>query len=170
MANTYTLIASTTVGSGGTSSIDFTVISASYTDLKLVMSLRSDQTQIYGSAFISFNSSTSNFSNRFLYANGSVAGSGILATANGIADNVGASATASTFSNSEIYIANYTSSNYKSFYNDSVGENNATTAFAEMWANLWSNTATISSISITPASGNKWVQYSTAYLYGIKNS
>ena len=41
MANTYTLISSVTVGSGGASSIDFTSIPATYTDLCLVWSGRS---------------------------------------------------------------------------------------------------------------------------------
>jgi hypothetical protein len=47
-----------------------------------------------------------------------------------------ASATAGTFSNSEIYIPNYTSSNQKSFSSDSVTENNATSAIAILSARI----------------------------------
>ena len=81
----------------------------------------------------------------------------------------GATATANTFANVSIYIPNYTSANYKSVSIDAVTENNATTAYAFLSAGLWSNTAAITSATITNSSGN-YVQYSTAYLYGIKNS
>ena len=40
MANTYTLIASSTVGSGGAANIEFTSIPATYTDLLIKMSAR----------------------------------------------------------------------------------------------------------------------------------
>ena len=42
MADTYTLISSVTVGAGGASSIDFTSIPATYTDLLVKFSLRTD--------------------------------------------------------------------------------------------------------------------------------
>jgi hypothetical protein len=77
--------------------------------------------------------------------------------------------TASTFANNEVTIPNYTSSNFKSYSVDSVTENNATQAYAIFVAGLWSNTAAITSITLGLSSAN-FVQYSTAYLYGIKNS
>jgi hypothetical protein len=40
MADTYTLISSVTVGAGGASSIDFTSIPATYTDLLIKVSAR----------------------------------------------------------------------------------------------------------------------------------
>jgi hypothetical protein len=58
-----------------------------------------------------------------------------------------ATATANTFGNTEFYIPNYTSSNYKSFSVDGVTENNATAAFA-LYAGLWSNTAAITSFRL----------------------
>ena len=88
---------------------------------------------------------------------------------NYIAQVPNASATASTFGNSEIYIPNYASSGYKSISADSVSENNATAAYAFMAALLWSNSAAINRITITGL-GSSFVQYSTATLYGIKNS
>jgi hypothetical protein len=35
---------------------------------------------------------------------------------------------------------------------------------------VWSNTAAITSITLTLVGTEKFAQYSTAYLYGIKNS
>ena len=79
----------------------------------------------------------------------------------------GSTATASTFANVEYYFPNYTSSNFKSFSVDSVHENNVTAGFSWLGANLWSNTAPITSLSFSLDFGN-FVQYSTATLYGIR--
>ena len=74
---------------------------------------------------------------------------------------------------STIYIPNYTSSNAKSMSADSAREaNQATDNYLVLDAGLWnpaSNVA-ITSIKISPRVGPNFVQYSTAYLYGIKNS
>jgi hypothetical protein len=168
MANTYTLIASNTVGSGGASSIDFTSIPSTYTDLCLKVSTRQSSATIDGILYISFNGSTSSFTNKYLEGLGSGSpSSGALARFSGV--STGASATSNTFANNDIYIPNYAGSNNKSFSSDAVTENNATAADAYLLANLWSNTAAINQITLTPLSGT-FVQYSTAYLYGIKNS
>ncbi len=74
-----------------------------------------------------------------------------------------------TFANGEIYIPNYTASVNKSVSIDSVTENNATSAIAALDAGLWANTAAITSINLNGNNGN-FVQYSTAYLYGIVKS
>jgi len=169
MANpTFTLIASTTVGSGGASSVTFSSIPATYTDLKVVMSLRTNYAQNYDNFTMSINSSTTSFTFRMLYGSGSSVGSYNSTTGN-ITDIDAANNTANTFSNLDIYIPNYTSANNKSYSVDSVQENNATLAYAEMVAGLWSNTAAITSLTFT-SNGGSFVQYSTAYLYGINNS
>ena len=66
MANTYTLISSVTVGSGGASSIEFTSIPSTYTDLLLNFSGRSNTNQASGgfACKIEFNGSSSNLSAR----------------------------------------------------------------------------------------------------------
>ena len=167
MANTYKLISSVTVGSGGAATIGFTSIPATYTDLLLNYSGRVDQTGNVRQVDISFNSNTSNFSGLYFQGNGSTLIQGLLAR---YAGNVtGTSATASTFGSTSIYIPNYASSNNKAFSVDFTTENNATTADAGFIAGLWSNSAAITSVTLTPAGGN-FVQYSTAYLYGISNA
>ena len=167
---TYTLINSVTVGSGGAATIDFTSIPATYTDLLLKISMRDDRAGVTAnSATLSFNGSTSNFTFRVLEGNGATAGSGNGSTGVfGISTS--ASATSNTFANCEIYIPNYTSANNKSFSVDTVTENNATTSFSDLFANLWSQTAAITSITLTPSASANFVQYSTAYLYGISNA
>ena len=164
MADTYTLISSVTVGAGGAASIDFTSIPGTYTDLLLRISARTTNANFYDSMGISFNNTGTGVTFKRLQGNGQVTSSG---TTMGNA-LVGDTATASTFGNQDIYITNYAGSNYKSFSMDSVGENNATGAIAILDAGLWSDTTAINRITIT--CGNSFKQYSTAYLYGIKNS
>ena len=170
MANTYTLIASSTVGSGGAAYIEFTSIPASYTDLLVLLSLRTENTGSGDTVRVQFNGSSSNFTVKELSGDGSTAGSS--SRTDGYVGYMNADAsTASTFSNISLYIPNYTSSNYKSYSVDKVSEQNGTTAYAELIAGLWSQTAAITSLKFISAGVSiDLAQYSTAYLYGINNS
>jgi hypothetical protein len=167
MANTYELIASTTLASAQ-ANIDFTSIPSTYTDLVLEFSTRTANVEVATWLKIAFNGSASSFSSRYLVGNGSAVSSSTLAQYGG--DAVSANATSSTFCNVQIYIPNYTGSANKSYSVDSVTENNATSAYALLIAGLWSNSAAINQITLTPNTGANFVQYSTAYLFGIKSS
>jgi len=170
MANTFELIASSTVGVLGASSIDFTSIPSTYTDLCIKASLRTAQfgtAEASQSLLIQFNGTTTNYSYRLLQGYNNTAAS-YNGTTRFFGDATNSDATASTFGNLEIYIPNYAGSTNKSYSADSVTENNGTKAAADLDAGLWSNSAAITSISISAASN--LVQYSTAYLYGVKNA
>ena len=170
MANTYTLIASSTVGSGGAANIEFTSIPGTYTDLSLFVSARCTPSNIARPLILTFNSNTSNKSSIVLYGSGATAVSSAYATEIYMIEPIpAANSTASTFSNISIYIPNYASSNNKSASMDGVSENNATTAYAGFSAGLWANSAAITTVKVQPETGN-FVQHSTAYLYGISNS
>jgi hypothetical protein len=176
MSTNMTLITSVTVGSGGAASVTLPAtgtIPQTYTDLKIVMSARS--TANTGSegydATISFNGTTANRSTRVLRGDGSVVSS------NAISDPTDFrllramepnNYTSSVFSNVEIYIPNYTGSNYKSFSVDAVLENNDTATGMSLIAGLWSDTAAITTITLGGFGGNL-VEGSTFYLYGISN-
>ena len=166
---TYSLISSVTVGSGGAADITFTSIPSAYTDLKLVVSARiSTSGQWYT---LSFNGSTSTYSDRYLLGDGSSTASGVDGRQPALAGSAEDSTyTSNVFANSENYIPNYNSSNYKSYSGDGVQENNATAAYMALWANLWSTTSAITSLQIKPQGGVNFVQYTTAYLYGITNA
>ena len=166
MANpTMTLIASVTVGSGGAATIDFTSIPSTYTDLCLKLSARSTTTDEYCN--ISFNGVTTNLSGIYLYGSIATPTSGSLVP---IFYTDSSATTANTFGNGEIYIPNYSGSANKSMSIDSVTENNATGASKILQAGLWSNTSAINRITLTHSGTGIFVQYSTAYLYGISNS
>ena len=170
MATTYTLIASATVGSGGAANIEFTSIPATYTDLCLKFSTRHNGATDINAMFVTFNGSTTNYTVRWLEGNGSTTSSTNSTNRYGGLDN-GANTTSNTFSNSEIYIPNYAGNTNKSFSVDSVAENNATLGVQWLVAGLWSDTSAITSIKIQPDNVTRnYVQYSTAYLYGISNS
>ena len=115
------------------------------------------------------NGSSSGFTGRNVYGTGSAAGS-YSDTSGEVGVLAGNNATASTFGNAEIYIPNYAGSTNKSFSVDSVNENNATSASQFLYANLWSNTAAITSITLLSGGSVNLLQYSTAYLYGVKNA
>jgi hypothetical protein len=173
MANTYVKIASVAVGSGGAATIDFTSIPATYTDLKVVYSIRDTAAGVNGGNLkVTYNGSTTTYTNKLLYGSGAAAGStnsGTTFADAGIGTSMpSAGNTASVFSNCEVYIPNYLSSNYKSASIDSVGENNTSTAYSGLDAALWSTTSAITQITAT--AGTLFTQYSTATLYGISKS
>jgi hypothetical protein len=170
MANTYTLIASSTVGAGGAASIDFSSIPSTFTDLVVKFCARATSNPLSAAwcdTSLTFNGSTTGFTERILFGNGSAAASG---SGSGISIRTPSTgATSTTFGNSEIYIPNYAGSANKSVSIDNITENNATQAFTGMAAGLWSNTAAINRVTITATSTN-FAEFSTAYLYGVKNA
>ena len=171
MAITYVQIASVTVGAGGASSIDFTSIPSTYTDLCVVYSLRSDRASIvYTDVNVKLNATNSS-NGKVLYAvNGSTTGSySPSPTQSFFANATASTATASTFSNGYIYIPNYTSSANKSISGDGVTENNAAAVVLGLFAGLYSVTSAVNQVTLTADLGNI-VQHSTAYLYGVKNA
>ena len=172
MTTAYNKIATVTVGAGGASSIAFSSIPATYTDLKLVISARTNVNNWNDNSIVRFNAdSGNNYSNRRI--NGS--GSTIESSSNSSQDGFyylnfnGSTVTSNTFCNNEMYIPNYTSSNQKSFSVDRVIENNSSTEnLISLIAGLWTGTSAINSISIAPFYGTSFAQHSTATLYGIK--
>jgi hypothetical protein len=168
---TFTLISSVTVGSGGASSIDFTSIPSTYTDLCIKLSARVTGTGTIANIGLKFNNITTSFSGLYLGGNGSSAVSGSPVTELTIWTATYNDSTVNTFGNSEIYIPNYTSANNKSVSTDGVGENNATDGRQAFTATLWSNISAINRITLTPQVGpGDFMQHSTAYLYGVSNA
>lgn len=165
---TMSLVSTVTVGAGGAASIDFTSIPQTGTDLLVVSSVRSDSATITRVLYLNVNGSTTSYSDKTLNGTGTTVSS----TTN-IGGSIGvyggaipaATAVANTFNNTSFYIPNYAGSANKTISADATQENNISAAQMNLVASLWSNTAAITSISLT-TSGN-FVQYSTASLYTI---
>ena len=173
MPTTFTQIGSAvTVGSGGAADITFSSIPSTYTDLVLKLSLRDASTATRSVARLTFNGSSSGYSSRAVFGYN---GTSTLSDVGGSTYidwtyTDGNGATASTFANNEIYIPNYAGSQYKSVSIDFTAENNSSSLnILGLAAGLWSNSAAITSITLTPSTPN-FLQYSTAYLYGVSNA
>lgn len=160
------LISTTTVGVGGAASITLGSIPGSYTDLVLVAALRSDTARGSSGGFgtIRFNGSSSTYTRRMLYADGSSAASYTDSNATILVNP--SDATSNTFNSVTVYIPNYAGSTAKNFMVDGMNENNSTTADHQIVAESWSGTDAITQIVLAPGAGN-FVQYSTVSLYGV---
>ena len=154
-----------TVGSGGVTALSFNNIPQTFTDLKLVASVRRNNDTV--DFAWTFNGDTSNsYSTTIFFGQGS-AGLGTFRTSNISylsAYTNGSGQTANTFGSFEAYIPNYTGANFKSVIIDSVAENNATSNISGINAGLYRSANAISSIQLLTAN---LVQYSTISLYGI---
>jgi hypothetical protein len=171
MANTFELIASSTVGSGGAASIDFTSIPSTYTDLVVKCSIRDTTGGVGAYLYLRFNNdSGSNYSSKTIEGNGSAANSysNTSQTKMLFWNTNGGGATSNTFGNAELYVPNYLSSNQKSVSMDTVAETNATVQYMDLVAGIWTGTSAINQLTLLPDAG--FAQYSTAYLYGVKNA
>jgi hypothetical protein len=175
MAFTYSKLAETTVGSGGTTSIAFNNIPQNYTDLVIKFSGRNSSGTLYVDDLkvaINSNANTASYTQRNLYGSASTTASSSntnLGTFAVFGLN-GTSTTANTFSNTEIYIPNYASSNAKSISVDAAVENNSGTinlSSLALIAGLFNVTA-ISQIVLSSYNNYGFAQYSTATLYGIR--
>jgi hypothetical protein len=159
-----------TVGSGGASSVTFNSIPQGFTDLKVVLSVRSTAGDYYTNVMMSFNGgTTASFSDSIIFGQNSVA----IAARNSYGAGAtiltgyapGSTSTANMFSNNEISILKYSSGDYKQCIFNSASENNSSTNYLmSISAGLWKNNDPITSITFTCA--GSFVENSTFTLYG----
>lgn len=174
MANTYTFLSSTTVGSGGTSTISFTSIPQTYGDLVLVCSLRSNYAGVPEVTKLNFNNNSSSvYSYETMRTDGGASAT-TAKTSNTsrilLYSQNGDTATSNAFGLITVYIPSYTNSQNKSIIASGAAETDATYTYLGFQSGVWANTAAITQIDLAPTLGTSFKQYSTAYLYGIKNS
>lgn len=172
MANTYTLISSTTL-STATNSVTFSSIPSAYSDLVLRMSVRGDGNSL--SSRMRFNGSTAGYAVNDMIGLGSggvvyegyINNTEIDTTRGGQANTNYA---ANAFSSIDVYIPSYTASNGTKPVNVISSTENATlTNYIDVMAAQWANSAAISTILVYPSTGN-FVANSSFRLYGIKNT
>lgn len=169
MANTYNLI-SKSILTSGQSSVSFTNLgsySSTYTDLKVVASIRSDNNVDYLS--MQFNGSGSSFSQVNLEGYGTGIDSRFRSDAVFSAGIVASTDTSDVFSYFEVYVPNFSSSNAKGFIIEANTENNGQVARQYPANGLWNNTAAITSITFNHPNSN-FATNSAFYLYGISKS
>lgn len=156
-----------------TSTISFTSIPSTFTDLVLLVSARNTGTNT--GIFVRFNSdSGSNYIWRRLLGDGvsrytdnnstygGVYNQGIYWTFFDISTN-----TANTFGNGIMTVTNYASSTTKPISADASQETNATSAYQGITSGLWTGTAAINSVTLTWEGGANFDVGSMVSLYGI---
>lgn len=160
MASTYTPIATTTLGSAS-GTVTFSSISGTYTDLVLITSTK--YTSSSSHCLLQFNSdSGTNYSSTYLFGDGSSASSGRQSNVTGCF--IGRANT-TEFGAGITHIQNYSNS---TTYKTVISRGNLASAITIASANLWRNTAAITSLSIVGNGGDTFTAGSTFTLYGIK--
>lgn len=158
------LIQTTTVDAGGASSITFSSIPQTYTDLVLVLSGRTNWGSTIDSFALLINSVSS--AGRRLEGTGSSSTSASSASFQMLGYLDGSGATSNVFSSAVIHIPNYTRAAAKAWFSDSVTENNSTASYSTLVSGYCTDTSAVTTLSISNGSGSM-VQYTTASLYGI---
>jgi hypothetical protein len=157
MTSTYEMIATTTLGSSQ-SSVTFSSIPATYTDLVLVCNVT--KTASANTAFRLNSDTGSNYSTTFMEGNGSSASSNRLtSTTQGSIDY------SDTTVNPVPSITHFM--NYSNTTTNKTVFSRSGSEYVYAYVNLWRNTAAINTILVYAASGN-YVAGSMFTLYGIK--
>ena len=170
-AGTFDSIATTTVGSGGTATVTFSSIPATYTHLQIRCLMRTDRAVSVTSTNWRFNSdSSSNYSYHDLSGDGSTAAVDAGVSVTRFIDYInGASSTASAFSVTVLDILDYANTNKYKTTRTLNGYDANGSGIVHLFSGNWRDTNAITSISVTATSGNI-VEYSSFALYGIKGA
>lgn len=155
---------------GTTNGCTFINIPQTFTDLKLVASVRTAEASAMSNFRFKVNySTTSDYTSRYMSGVGSGA-----ASFGSQSDDVmwitsapGANATANTFGNTEVYIPNYKSGDWKSVIINSVATTTATTSNQDIRAGLIKQTGPITMVQFISAAGANFAVGSTFSIYGI---
>lgn len=149
-------------------SIVFSNIPQTGTDLLVLFQGRSSGTLLGGVTTATFQPNNADFSlSRLLQGNGASMSTSSAASLNGL--NPDATTTANTFSNIKAYFPSYAGSAAKTMSMEMVTENNATTAFTRVVGSGTGLTDAITSIKIQAqtGSGDNFIAGTSASLYMI---
>jgi hypothetical protein len=170
---TYTLIDSEVL-TASQASVTFSSIPATYTDLVLRISARTNRANATDFIRARFNGDTAtNYSKTQLYGSGNAgaaSNNNTGQTGTEVAWTDAANATADTYGNFEIYIPSYNAVQKKQASSFSAQEDNSASAYISVFANLWQGTAAITEINLYSSTSNSFVSGSSFYLYGISNA
>jgi hypothetical protein len=156
--STYTPIATTTLGSAA-SSVSFTSISGSYTDIQIVFS--GAITSGFDAIGLQFNGDTgSNYSRVYIAGNGSAASSSL--SSSQTSSQIGLMGTEQ--SNSIFNVMNYANT---TTYKTAIARGNSSANATRAGVGLWRSTSAINRIDLI-AGSSTFISGSTFTLYGIQ--
>jgi len=168
MAITYEPIATYTAGAGGVTSFSFTSIPQTFTDLRVVFSMRlkSGQANVYGTFFFNNDIIT-----KYGYLRWNITSSTSLQTGNNGADYQPGQATLTSLTIPSVHtidIFGYSNATIKKTSIWTLNQNTGEGGFYVIHTGSFNSNDAITSIQITDAFGQGFGEYSTATLYGIK--
>jgi hypothetical protein len=144
--------------------LSFQNIPTNYTDLLIKISMRYTVAGASYDLIASFDTGTNVYSST---AFGSYSqrqtNAGYILCGNSVASG----ATANTFSNTDFYISDYASSNFKTIVVDAAAENNASGASLYLNACLYRSSAPLTKVYFGTAGGGDFVAGTTVTIYGI---
>ena len=174
-AGTYESIATVTVGSGGSATVEFTSIPSTFVHLQIRGIAKSART---GSArndlIIKLNGSSTTYAHHQLYGDGSSAT--VLATSSTTQGLLGINCVPSSGYTSQFGVVvadilDYLSTNKNKTIRSLAGTDNNGAGFISLSSTLWYATpVAITSIALTIDGAHNFEQYSQFALYGIKDS
>jgi hypothetical protein len=163
--SSYESIQTVTVGGGGSATVSFTSIPATYKHLQIRASAKAvNNDQGY---FMQFNSDTgTNYNTHLLYGNGA----SVTALSNNTWGGMDLSPTSSSnFSAMVVDILDYTDTNKNTTIRTLSGVDNNGSGYAFFASGLWRNTAAVTSLTIREIlGGGNITEFSSFALYGIK--
>jgi hypothetical protein len=172
MPATYEPIVTTTLGSAA-STITFSSIPSTYTDLRLVLTgkcIHTSPTQ--GTIIARFNGDTgSNYSYTWIYGNGSAATSSTASSLTGQRLWFAADTAISNLASlATLDIFNYAGSTFKTMLHEHSNDDTTAAITVGRRVLLWRSTSAITSIELSNLSFTDYAAGTTATLYGIKSA
>lgn len=167
----YDSIATTTVGAGGSSSVTFSSIPATYQHLQLRWIARSDRAAAQDFVDIRFNSDTgANYAAHLLYGDGATASAAayVSNTSAGVIFMPASTATASVFGTGVMDILDYANTNKYKTTRILGGTDINGSGRIVLGSGVWMNTAAVTTLTIITDNASTYSQYSSFALYGIK--
>lgn len=165
VTSSYESIATTVVGSGGSSTITFSSIPSDYKHLQVRGFFSNSSGSVIRGRFNS--DSGNNYSRHYVYGDGSsaVSGNDVNFDYATFGYNAGTSA---NYSGSVIDILDYSSTTKNKTVRTLTGSDNNGSGLLVFYSSGWYNTAAINSITIT-STGTNFTQYTSFALYGIRD-
>jgi hypothetical protein len=167
--NSYESIATVTVGSGGTSNIEFTSIGSGYKHLQIrYIAMFTDGAAEFE---IAFNSDTTagNYARHYLYGDGSSAGAGASTGSNTRSILYTRNSSSTTPAASVVDVLDYGSTSKNKTLRALIGGDYNGSGAVALNSLLWMNSSNaITSIKLQPTAGTIR-EYSSFALYGIKD-
>lgn len=166
MANTYKVLAANILTTTA-STITFTGIDQTFSDLCLIFNAQTDNASTSDSALISFNSNTSSYYRIGIQSEASltwptgVSRVWLLGSGN---------TNASQFGGGELWISRYSSSTLNKRAGLQTAANGVVSPSLRNFAGAWNNSNAITDITLTPLSGTVFNTGSSFYLYALADS